>query len=450
MASFKKLFLFLVLGSSLLSCSGTIPALKETQNINKSLAIVFTNSTRGALEPEGCCSRHQGGLSRRSGFIEDAKKRYPSVMVFDSGNLLFEKDDRSGTNLQKKADCMLSALKHMSTDVINVSSHDCAAGISWLKEQGSPLISANILDIKTDKPVFRPYVFKTSGNRKTGIFGLSDYGNPLKLKAEGVYIGNPLQSAQNIVKELQHKGCRMIILLSQLSEVENNRIARQVPGIHFVLGSSSKNFLQPTAVEGTAAIFSPGTDGKHIAVLEVFFHNNSDLFYNIKNRDAVIAKIKDLREKKQHSGITANQEKIILKQALLQERLQSFAEKNPYKYSVTTLDSKITSDPEINLFVEKYSLALLKEKLPEYVSVVDIINVSDLTEEKKLMAYRLMNDIACDEEETVASGAANKFLCRKLAQIIVSSLKKGEKEGRIRYTVLYEREKQQKQKRAFE
>ena len=205
MNSFIKLFLLPVLGSSLLSCAGAVPALKETRHIKKSLAIVFTNSTRGALEPDGCCSRHQGGLSRRSGFIKDTKKRYPSVMVFDSGNLLFEKDDRSGTNLQKKADCMLSALKHMSTDVINVSSHDCAAGISWLKERGSPLISANILNIKTDKPVFRPYVFKTLGNRKIGIFGLSDYGNPLKLKAEGLYISNPLQSAQSIVKELQQR-----------------------------------------------------------------------------------------------------------------------------------------------------------------------------------------------------------------------------------------------------
>ena len=52
-----------------------------------------------------------------------------------------------------------------------------------------------------------------------------------------------------------------------------------------------------------------------------------------------------------------------------------------------------------------------------------------------------MNEIVCSDNGSIADSAADIPFCRDLALIIVDSIKKGESEGKIRYHILYEKEK---------
>ncbi len=449
MKQFVNLFLTVFSATFFASCAGVKPVPVETKPAGKNLAIVFTNSTMGAFEPGGCGCRYQGGFPKRAQFIKDIRKHYASLMTFDTGNMLSGKEGQSRSELQVKADYMLAALNHMGTDALNVGVYDCAPGISFLKEKerklAFPLLSANIKSVSTGNPVFRPYVIKTLNDIKIGFFGLSGYGNPLSLKAEGIFIASPLQSAQKTVAALQEMGCSFIILLSQLSQPENKRIARQVPGIHFILGSSSKDLPENPGVEGSTTILSPGTGGRHAAVLEIFFKNDSSFFYNVKNRTAVMKRIEELKKEERNPVKPSEIDEVVLKLALLEEKFRAFNRGNSYKYSVVTLDSSIQDDSGVNLLVEQYKDTLLRNKLSTYIDRVNAVDLSTLSEEKRLMAIRLMNDIACNGRGSIAAYSSKDPFCRNLARIIVDSIKKGESEGKINYKIIYEQGKQTKQ-----
>jgi 2',3'-cyclic-nucleotide 2'-phosphodiesterase (5'-nucleotidase family) len=319
-------------------------------------------------------------------------------------------------------------------------------GVNYIKEKEEkllfPLLSANLRSHSTGSLIFSPYIIKAVSNVKIGIFGLAnDYDNSLNLKQKDIYIDSPLTSAQKAVKELQDVGCFPIMLLSQLSQADNKRVAHQVPGIHFILGNSSKTLLQNPKVVGETIILSPGTQGTHVAVLEIDFENDSVPFLNGKQREAVMEKIEELKQKEENPESLSSIEEVVLKRTLLEQKLRSFDGKNSYKYTVFTLDGTVKDDPRVSLLVEKYKEGRLRNRLSSYNDRVPTVDISSLPEEKRLMALRLMNEIACDEEGSIADSAAKAPFCRKLARMIVDSIKKGESEGKIRYSILYEKEK---------
>jgi hypothetical protein len=442
-------FSIFILITFFVSCARIKPVMKELQPAQpsrKSLTIVFTNSTMGAFEPEGCGCMHRGGFARRAHFIRDARERYPSLMVFDTGNTLFERPALPETGEITKADYMLASLNQMKIDALNIAAQDCGMGSDYIKAKEKdlvfPLLSANLRSRSTGSLILSPYVIKDINNIKIGIFGLvGGYDNTLKLRQKDIFIESPLTSAQKAVEELKGMGCSLIMLLSQLSHADNKRIARQVSGIHFILGSSSKSLLHNPKIIDSTAILSPGTRGTHVAVLELDFENDSAPFFNDKQREAVMERIEELKDKEENPETSSALEEVVLKRVLMEEKLKSFEGKNSYRYSVFALDRKVKDDRHVGLLVEKYKEGRLRQRLPSYKTRIPAVDVSSLSEEKRLMALRLMNEIACDEEGSIADSAAKAPFCRKLALMIVDSIKKGESEGKIRYSILYEKEK---------
>ena len=129
-----------------------------------------------------------------------------------------------------------------------------------------------------------------------------------------------------------------------------------------------------------------------------------------------------------------------MKRVLLEEELRSFEGKNSYRYNVFALDNEVREDRRVRLLVERYREESLRQSLPSYKNRVRTVDISSLPEAKRLMALRLMNEIACDDSGSIADLAAVAPFCGKLARIIVDRVRKGESEGRIRYAILYEKE----------
>ncbi len=67
-----------------------------------------------------------------------------------------------------------------------------------------------------------------------------------------------------------------------------------------------------------------------------------------------------------------------------------------------------------------------------------------MTEEKKLLALRLINEIKCYEDINIASSAGNDPFCSNLANLIINLINKGESEGKIRYSIIQEKTKNKK------
>jgi len=426
------------------SCAGVKHQQKKEVD-TRPVTIFFTNSTQGAFEPGGCGCRRMGGLGRRSVILTGMRQKHPGVVVIDTGNLLSPSTSRTRQEKQTEAHYLLYALKHMKTDVLNVGAYDCGAGISFLKtiqkELPFDLLSANIKSLGTEDLVFRPYTIKKISNVKLGIFGLSGYGNPLSLKSEGVYIDNPLQSARETVEKLKSRGCHPIILLSQLSHAENLRIARMVPGIDFVLGSSSITSTDDPVSEGSTSLICSKALGKTAGILEISSKNTSSSFFDIKIRQDIENKIAVLNKQQSSAGNLPQNSDKYRSLAVLENRLKALEGKNPYKYSAIALDNTLKEDPQILLFFEQYNQEILKNNT-RYRDNIDGVDLSGLSEGEKLKAIRLMNKFMCRDSQTIATMSGMDNFCRKLACMIVDSVKKGESEGRINYRIIYEQGKQ--------
>ena len=437
----SKLFniLLVFLSVTLFSCAGLQRGSeKYLGQPEKELCFLFTSSTMGKLEGEGCGCRQQGGLAKRSGLINETRQTEEKVLVFDTGNIISDKDTLPDKD---KTVYTLIALNKMEIDALNIGAYDAVS--SRLLKQNEPklvfpLVSANIKAIPTGELIFKPYTIKEAQGIKIGIFGLtSAHPNPMVLKNKNVFIDDPVQEAVKTVTRLKTENCDIIILLSQLNDTENINVAKQVQGIHFIFGSSSKTAQEQT-VENTV-IFSSGTKGKKAALIKTSFRGTVNSFYDIKTKKDLEERLKNLKEKDRGKS-----EDLASEKSEIESRLRSFNNKNSCTCNIIILNKNIKDDNRITLLIEKYKQIRLRKTIPDYKNSISAVNLSGLDEEKKLMALRLMNEIKCYQDLNIASLADMEPYCKKLADIIVSRVSTGESEGKIRYRILQKKEQNKK------
>src|SRR4030042_5116400 len=109
------------------------------------------------------------------------KKEGRKILLLDTGNLLFRKPPQTETKRRDallRVDLLIHSYNQMGYDVVNVGEKDLVMGIKFLSEVSPkakfPLISTNLVDKKTGKCVFKPYVIKEVGGLKVAILGLLD------------------------------------------------------------------------------------------------------------------------------------------------------------------------------------------------------------------------------------------------------------------------------------
>ncbi len=438
----KKLFfniLLVFLSVMLFSCAGLKRGLeKSRRQTEKELCFLFTNCTLGMLEPEGCGCRQLGGLSKRSSLVTETRQTEKKVLVFDTGNILSDKETLPDKD---KVVYTLIALNKMEIDGLNIGAYD-AVSSRFLKQKEPklvfPLISSNIKSAPAGDRIFKPYTTKLTQGIKIGIFGLtSDHPNPMVLKNKNVFIDDPVKNAAETVSRLKTEDCDIIILLSQLNDTENINLAKQVQGIHFIFGSSSET-AQIKTVENTI-IFSPGTKGKKAALIKTSFKGAFNSFYDIRTKTALEERLKNLKEIDREKF-----EDIASEKYEIENRLRDFNNKNSCTCETILLNKNIKDDNRIMLLIEKYKQARLRKTIPDYKNSISAVDLSGLDEEKKLMALRLMNEINCYQDLNIASLADMEPFCKKLADIIFNRISTGESEGKIRYRILQEKEQNKK------
>lgn len=436
----KLLTLLLIfLSVTLFSCAGLQRGLKKPHmQPEKEFCFLFTNATMGKLEPEGSGIRQQGGLARRSVLIKETRQTEKKVLVFDTGNIFSDIDTVTD---EDKTLYTLIALDKMKTNVLNIGAYDALS--SRLLKKNEPklvfhLVSANIKSISTGELIFKPYAVEEDQGIKIGIFGLtSDHPNPTVLKNKDIFIDDPVKEAARTVTRLKTENCDIIILLSQLTDIENIRVAKQVPEIHFIFGNSSET-AQKKTVENTM-IFSPGTKGKKAALIKTSFRGAVNSFYDIRTKAALERQLRKLGEIE-----FKHPENIVSEKSEIENRLSSFNNKTGCTCNTIILNKNIKEDNGITLLIEKYKQIRLRKTIPDYKNTVSAVDLSSLPEEKKLLALRLMNEIKCYNDLNIATLADMEPFCKKLAEIIFNRVSTGESEGKIRYRILQEKEQSKK------
>ncbi|HEY6000445.1 MAG TPA: multiheme c-type cytochrome [bacterium] len=171
------------------------------------------------------------------------------------------------------ASSMLTGLGAIGTDAVNVGRADLLLPPELLARTASgagvPLVSANVVDA-AGKPLFPGWVVKEIGGQRVGIFGVTGPAPPTLARRPGPAptVQDPFAAARRAVAELRPT-CRLVIALSQLGLEEDERLAREVPGIDVILGGHTRALTPVPRIQGSTLILHSGAKGMRLGRLEV-------------------------------------------------------------------------------------------------------------------------------------------------------------------------------------
>lgn len=160
----------------------------------------------------------------------------------------------------------------MRYDAVAVGPLDLAAGTDLLaKPEGRPLtwLSANILNA-ANAPVFPSFIVKAAGQTRIGIIGLTNQRASLP---EGLHMGDwrSILPAQLLILS---KKCDKIILLSNLSQNDNEEIAQRYPAINIIISADPQMAGPGPFQRNNTLLAGTLSQGKYLMALDIAWGNS--------------------------------------------------------------------------------------------------------------------------------------------------------------------------------
>lgn len=186
------------------------------------------------------------------------------------------------------------------------------ATMEELKNRGTiPLISSN-LTVKRDgneSPVGLPYEVFTVNRVKVAVFSLMGGAELSSARPpQGVEFGfsDPIQRAVDLVPQLRGKA-DLVVLMSQMSTSDTDRLVQAVPGIDVALYGQRPNYTEIAQRKGHTICNETGTRGQQAGVLVLivdpegqiaeFGSQNRELTESVAEDQEVVRLINDTNEK---------------------------------------------------------------------------------------------------------------------------------------------------------
>ena len=144
-------------------------------NCAEAATIVGSADTEGHVTPCRSCPSHagMGGLDRRATLVASLRATDPDLLLVDAGNWLFGPE-----SLASNGKVMVEAYSALHYDVVNLSYADFRMGkevtLALLKNATFDVLSANLLDESTGRPLFRPFVVKKVAGRRVAFVGVCE------------------------------------------------------------------------------------------------------------------------------------------------------------------------------------------------------------------------------------------------------------------------------------
>lgn len=182
-----------------------------------------------------------------------------------------------------KTGALLEAMRRLGYDAVNVGERDMRSGYAEFvqRTEASKLrfISANLVRQDDQRPVFPPHAVVDlddgrGGKRRVGVIGVLRY-NPLFLKAgpgeSNMIIDPPDKRVEKEVAALRAKDVDTIVLLAAMHQTDAQRLATEIPGIDYILGSYGGVFHNAPLRNGDTELFYCGNKGQRVGELRLFF-----------------------------------------------------------------------------------------------------------------------------------------------------------------------------------
>ncbi|EDX5690790.1 2',3'-cyclic-nucleotide 2'-phosphodiesterase [Salmonella enterica] len=256
------------------------------------------------------------GLVRTASLIQAARDEVKNSVLVDNGDLIQGSPlgDYMAAKGLKEGDVhpVYKALNTLDYAVGNLGNHEFNYGLNYLHNALAgakfPYVNANIIDVKTQKPLFTPYLIKETnvidkdGNPQTLKIGYIGFAPPQimiwdKANLSGkVTVNDITETARKYVPEMREKGADIVVVIahSGLSADPYHSMAEnsvyylsEVPGVDAIMfghahavfpGKDFANIKGADIAKGTLngiPAVMPGMWGDHLGVVDLVLNNDS-------------------------------------------------------------------------------------------------------------------------------------------------------------------------------
>ena len=230
------------------------------QQKDVTIKLIETTDVHGSFFPYDFITRKPktGSMARVYTLVEELRKKdgKDNVYLLDNGDILQGQPISYYYNYvaPEKTNIAASVLNYMGYDVATVGNHDIETGHKvydkWFKELKFPILGANIIDTKTNKPYILPYyTIKKKNGIKVCVIGMLTPAIPNWLK-ESIWSGLRFEEMVSCAKRtmaevktkekpdvivgLFHSGWDGGIKTPEYDEDASKKVAKEVPGFDIV------------------------------------------------------------------------------------------------------------------------------------------------------------------------------------------------------------------------
>lgn len=257
------------------------------------ITILHTNDTHSQIDPlpPNDPNAGKGGVARRATLVKRVRQENPNTLLVDAGDVF------QGTPYFNfyRGEVEYKAMSAIGYDAGTLGNHEFDNGVealaAALKFANFDLVSANY-DVKGTmlEGRVKPYVVKTVGGIRVGLFGLGISPVALITPAnfKGITYNDPVVAAREVVKTLREKErCALVVCMSHLgyngvtgvgAQSGDGLVASQVDGIDFIASGHSHLFMKEPAKQkqpcgAETLIFQVGKSGINVGRVDFTFRN---------------------------------------------------------------------------------------------------------------------------------------------------------------------------------
>ena len=259
------------------------------------IKLVETSDVHGSFFPYDFITRKpkSGSMARVYTLVEELRKKNgkDNIYLMDNGDILQGQPISYYYNyvVPEKTNIAASVLNYMGYDVATVGNHDIETGHEvydkWFKELKFPILGANIIDTKTNKPYILPYyTIKKKNGIKVCVIGMLTPAIPNWLK-ESIWSGLrfeemvscakrtmaevKMREKPDVIVGLFHSGWDGGIKTPEYDEDASQKVAKEVPGFDVVFfghDHTPHSSIEKNIVGKDVICLDPANNAQRVAI----------------------------------------------------------------------------------------------------------------------------------------------------------------------------------------
>jgi 5'-nucleotidase len=241
------------------------------------IVLLSTDDVRGKTGPCGCTTP-KGGLGRLAGFADSLEAQYGEVMIVDAGGFFPTENNR-----RDAAPFLMDAMAKLGYRAVGLGDHDLKFGLAFLRESASraklPLVSTNLVESASGKPVFPATRIVSQGPVKVGFFSVLDAKADLGPARDSLRALDPVAAAKQAVADLRAQGAHVVVALSNLGRMPSEDLCTAVTGIDVLIASNNVPLVEKGRLVDQTLVVYGGEQGQNagrtIVTLDAAHHVTS-------------------------------------------------------------------------------------------------------------------------------------------------------------------------------